>query len=178
MKMNDNELKARLAEAEALFSRYRWEEAIASFEAILAARPDHAAASQGLADALEQQKTDLELAETIGGARQALAAHQFSDALAALNRAQTRGAMRHILKYHGEIDGLRSQAQEGRELKRMADQALERAEGLAGQRKMVRPWGRRVVVGRQDVEKGGVFWRETPDPQGRRKTLDAPCGVC
>jgi len=135
MKMNENELKARLAEAEALFSRYRWEEAIASFEAILAARPDHAAASQGLADALEQQKTDLELAETIGGARQALAAHQFSDALAALNRAQTRGAMRHILKYHGEIDGLRSQAQEGRELKRMADQALERAEGLAGQRK-------------------------------------------
>ncbi len=135
MKMNENELKARLAEAEALFSRYRWEEAIASFEAILAARPDHAAASQGLADALEQQKTDGELADTIGGARQALAAYQFSDALAALNRAQTRGAMRHILKYHGEIDGLRSQAQEGRELKRMADQALERAEGLAGQRK-------------------------------------------
>lgn len=135
MKMNENELKARLAEAEALFSRYRWEEAIASFEAILAARPDHAAASQGLADALEQQKTDIELAETIGRAREALAAHQFSDALAALNRAQTRGAMRHILKYHGEIDGLRSQAQEGRELKRMADQALERAEGLAGQRK-------------------------------------------
>jgi hypothetical protein len=131
--MNDSDLKAKLAEAEGHYSRYRWDDAIARFEAILAAHPDHAAAKQGLADALEQKAIDAELAESIVQARASLAEHEFADALTGLNRAQTRGALRHILKYHGEIDGLRTQAQEGQEWRRRADQALAQAEELAGQ---------------------------------------------
>jgi hypothetical protein len=134
--MNDSDLKARLAEAEGHYSRYRWDEAIAAFEAVLAAHPNHAAAKQGLADATEQKAIDAELGESIGQARASLAERQFAEALAVLNRSQTRGALRHILKYHGEIDGLRTQAQEGQEWQRRADEALASAEQLAGQRQL------------------------------------------
>ena len=57
------------------------------------------------------------------------------DALATLNQAQTRGALSHILKYHSEIDGLRSEAQEGQEWQRRIEAAGREAGTLADRRR-------------------------------------------
>ncbi len=100
------------------FSHYRWDDAIATFEAVLAARPDHPAATQGWASAVEQKSIDEELGQALAKVRASLAGHRFDEALALLNHAQSRGALSHILKYHSEIDGLRSEAQEGQEWQR------------------------------------------------------------
>jgi hypothetical protein len=98
--LSDSEVKTRLAQAEVHFSHYRWDDAIASFEAVLAARPDHAAAAQGWASAVEQKSIDEDLAQALTKARASLAADRFDEALAVLNHAQARGALSHILKYH------------------------------------------------------------------------------
>nr|MCU0510673.1 hypothetical protein [Anaerolineae bacterium] len=116
--MKESEVIARLAQAEAHFSHYRWDDAIALFEAVLAGHPDHPLATQGWARAVEQKSLDEELRETLAKARASLAAQRFDETLALLNHAQTRGALSHILKYHSEIDGLRSEAQEGQEWQR------------------------------------------------------------
>ncbi len=135
MKMKDSELRGRLAQAEVHFSHYRWDDAIAAFEAILAAHPDQPAAAQGWANAVEQKSIDEELSQALARARAGLAAHRFDEALGVLNQAQARGALSHILKYHSEIDGLRSEAQEGQEWQRRIGTARREAEVLAGRRK-------------------------------------------
>ena len=133
--LSEGEVKARLAQAEAHFSHYRWDDAIASFESVLAGHPDHPAAAQGWAHAVEQKSVDEELRETLARVRAAVAGHRFDEALSLLNQAQTRGALTHILKYHSEIDGLRSEAQEGQEWQRRIEAAMREAEGLAGRRR-------------------------------------------
>ncbi|MGE5603113.1 MAG: hypothetical protein ACM30E_08680, partial [Nitrososphaerales archaeon] len=133
--LSDSEVKARLAQAEVHFSHYRWDDAIALFEAVLAAHPDHAAATQGWANAVEQRSIDEELGQALAKARASLEAHRFDEALVVLNHAQTRGALSHILKYHSEIDGLRSEAQEGQEWQRRIETAGREAEVLAGRRR-------------------------------------------
>ncbi len=133
--LSDAEMKTRLAQAELHFSHYRWDDAIAAFEAVLAAHPTHPAASQGWASAVEQKSIDEELSLALARARSALAARRFDEALAALNQAQARGALSHILKYHGEIDGLRSEAQEGQEWQRRIDAARREAQALEARRR-------------------------------------------
>lgn len=132
---NEGELKARLAQAEVHFSHYRWDEAIAAFEAILALQPDHPAAGQGWANTVEQKSIDEELKQTLSQVRASLAARRFDEALSLLNTAQARGALSHILKYHSEIDGLRSEAQEGQEWQRRSVAAMREAAELAGRRR-------------------------------------------
>jgi hypothetical protein len=133
--MNDSEVKARLAQAEVYFSHYRWDDAIACFETILAAHPDHPAAAQGWTNAVEQKSVDDELAQTLASVRANLAAQRFDEALTALNLAQSRGALSHILRYHSEIDGLRSEAQEGRDWQRRIATAAREAEKHASRRR-------------------------------------------
>ncbi len=133
--LSEGEVKARLAQAEVHFSHYRWDDAIATFEAILAGHPDHPIATQGWANAVEQRSIDEELAGAVEKARAALAGDHFDEALSLLNHAQTRGALSHILKYHSEIDGLRSEAQEGQEWMRRIEAAGREAEALAGRRR-------------------------------------------
>lgn len=133
--LSEGEVKARLAQAEAQFSHYRWDDAIAIFEAILAAQPDHPLATQGWARAVEQKSLDEELKETLAKARASLSAQRFDEALGLLNHAQTRGALMRILKYHSEIDGLRSEAQEGLEWQRRVEATVREAEMLAGRRR-------------------------------------------
>jgi hypothetical protein len=133
--MKETEVKARLAQAEAHFSHYRWEDAIAIFEAVLASHPDHPLATQGWAHAVEQKSVDEELKEALAKARASLAADRFDEALALLNHAQTRGALSQILRYHSEIDGLRSEAQEGQEWQRRTETAMREAQGLASRRR-------------------------------------------
>jgi hypothetical protein len=131
--VNDSELTAALAEAEAHYTHYEWDEAIRCFDAVLAAAPGHAAATQGRTDALQQQRVAAELTEMIAAARVDLEEGRYGAALAALNHAQARAALRHILKYHAEIDGLRIQAQEALEWQRRVEEALGRAKSLARQ---------------------------------------------
>jgi tetratricopeptide (TPR) repeat protein len=130
--MNEREVKARLAQAEVHYSHYRWDDAIACFEAVLAAHPDHPMATQGWSNAIEQKNIDEELQQTLGKVRANLTAHRFEEALSALNLAQSRGALSQILKYHAEIDGLRSEAQEGQEWQRRVEAVTRETEALAG----------------------------------------------
>jgi hypothetical protein len=132
--LSEGEVKARLAQAEAHFSHYRWDDAIALFEAVLASHPDHPLAAQGWAHVVEQKSVDEELKDAVAKARESLAARRFDEALALLNHAQTRGALSHILKHHSEIDGLRSEAQEGQEWQRRIDSAMREADALAARR--------------------------------------------
>lgn len=133
--MKESEVKARLAQAEAHISHYRWDDAIALFEAILASHPDHSLATQGWTRAVEQRSVEEELQDALAQARASLARDRFDEALALLNQAQARGALAHILKYHSEIDGLRSEAQEGQEWQRRVEAATREAEALAGRRR-------------------------------------------
>jgi hypothetical protein len=133
--MKESEVKARLAQAEAHFSHYRWDDAIAIFETVLANHPDHPLATQGWAHAVGQKSVDEELKEALAKARASLTADRFDEALALLNHAQTRGALSHILRHHSEIDGMRSEAQEGQEWQRRIEAAAREVEALAGRRR-------------------------------------------
>ena len=110
--MDENEIKTMLAEAEAHFTRYEWDEALACFEAVLEVAPNHGAAVQGKRETLAKKAADAQIKEIIANAREALEAGRYAAALTALDQAQSLGAQNHILHHHAAIDGLRDAAQE------------------------------------------------------------------
>ena len=110
--MKDADILALLAQAEAHFQYYRWDEALACFEQVLQAAPQHPGARDGVRKTQRKKQVEANMAEAIGEAREALQTRRYDLALNALARAQTLGADETILNHHAEIQGLREDIQQ------------------------------------------------------------------
>lgn len=110
--MSDQDMRTTMAEAEAHFTRYAWDEALACFNRVLAAVPKHGGAAEGKRRAEAQKEWDDKIQQTIAEARDACQAQRYADAGGLLDQAQGLGADHHILKYHADIEALRNEVRE------------------------------------------------------------------
>jgi hypothetical protein len=131
--MSDQEMRTTMAEAEAHFTRYAWDEALACFNRVLAASPRHGGAADGKDRVEKQKRWDGEIQQKIADAREACQAQRYADAVGLLDVAQGLGADHHILKYHADIDALRNEVREHQRWERRVREDMESAARLSRQ---------------------------------------------
>lgn len=131
--MTEQEMRTTMAEAEAHFTRYAWDEALACFNRVLAASPRHGGAADGKDRVEKQKRRDGEIQQKIAEAREACQAQRYADAVGLLDVAQGLGADHHILKYHADIDALRNEVREHQRWERRVREDMESAARLSRQ---------------------------------------------
>ncbi|MBK9095375.1 MAG: hypothetical protein IPM84_21995 [Anaerolineae bacterium] len=125
--MSDQEMRTTMAEAEAHFTRYAWDEALACFDRVLAAIPKHGGAAEGKDRVEKQKRWDGGIQQAIADAREACQAQRHADAAGLLDQAQGLGADHHILKYHADIEALRNEVRERQRWERRVREDIETA---------------------------------------------------
>lgn len=133
--ISTDSLRDLFNQAQAAEENYAWEEAIACYQEIFNAYPNHPEASKRLFELKHKQETESKMFSWMAEAAQTLEDGQADEAARLYERALNEGGQHGVLKYHAQLENLLDKARRQGALQNQTEQALKDFQQLSGKQK-------------------------------------------